>query len=75
MCLDKMVFLNLDNTPDDYTTLAYNTISKLVPANMKRTEDGANKSSNKMEIVCILLLGVIELDLYNIYRNIYNYPD
>ena len=41
---------------------------------MKSTEDGANKSSNKMEIVCILLLGVIELDLYNIYRNIYNYP-
>jgi len=42
---------------------------------MERTEDGANKSSNKMEIVNILLLGVIELDLYNIYRNIYNYPD
>ena len=47
MCLDKMVFLNLDNTPDDYTTLAYNTISKLVPANMKRTEDGQIKAAIK----------------------------
>lgn len=74
MLLDKMEFLNLDNTKDDQTTLAYKTISKLVPPNMVKTEDGANKSSNKLEIVNILLLGVIELDLYNIYRNIYNYP-
>lgn len=74
MLLDKMEFLNLDNSKDDQTTLAYKTISKLVPPNMVKTEDGANKSSNKLEIVNILLLGVIELDLYNIYRNIYNYP-
>lgn len=42
---------------------------------MERTEDGANKSSNKMEIVSILLLAVIELDLHSIYTKIYNYPD
>jgi hypothetical protein len=31
MCLDKMAFLNLENTTADPTELAYKTISQLVP--------------------------------------------
>ena len=50
-------------------------MKKLVSDNMLNEEDRGNKSSNKMEILCCMIMFLIGIDFFKVYRNILKYPD